>query len=94
MHFDDGQVLHTHMQMTGVWHVYRKGERWRRPGHTARVVLEVDDGTVAVCFAAPVVELRREVAALAPSASRRRPRGASLGSGPISAKPIPTSTTW
>jgi endonuclease VIII len=41
--------------------VYRTGERWRRPGHTARVVLEVDDGTVAVCFAAPVVELRREV---------------------------------
>ena len=58
--FDDGQVLHTHMQMTGVWHVYRKGERWRRPGHTARVVLEVDDGTVAVCFAAPVVEFRRD----------------------------------
>jgi endonuclease-8 len=62
MRFDDGQVLHTHMQMTGVWHVYRKGERWRRPGHTARVVLEVDDGTVAVCFAAPLVELRRDVA--------------------------------
>jgi endonuclease-8 len=59
--FDDGQVLHTHMQMTGVWHVYRTGERWRRPGHTARVVLEVEDGTVAVCFAAPVVELRRDV---------------------------------
>jgi endonuclease-8 len=60
VHFDDGNVLHTHMQLTGAWHVYRKGERWRRPGHTARVVLEVDDGTVAVCFAAPVVELRRE----------------------------------
>jgi len=58
--FDDGQVLHTHMQMTGAWHVYRTGQRWRRPGHTARVVLEVDDGTVAVCFAAPLVELRRD----------------------------------
>ena len=33
--FGDGQVLHTHMQMTGAWHVYVKGERWRRPGHTA-----------------------------------------------------------
>jgi endonuclease-8 len=61
VHFDDGNVLHTHMQMTGAWHVYRKGERWRRPGHTARVVLEADDGTVAVCFAAPLVELRRAV---------------------------------
>jgi endonuclease-8 len=57
--FDDGQVLHTHMQMTGAWHVYGPGERWRRPGHTARVVLRVDDGTTAVCFAAPLVELRR-----------------------------------
>jgi endonuclease-8 len=59
VHFGDGQVLHTHMQMTGAWHVYGPGERWRRPGHTARVVLRVDDGTSAVCFAAPIVELRR-----------------------------------
>src|SRR5450432_3569372 len=58
--FDDCQVLHTHMQMTGAWHVYRPGERWRRPGHTARVILRVDDGTSAVCFAAPIVELRRD----------------------------------
>jgi len=60
MHFDDGHVLHTHMQMTGAWHVYRPAERWRRPGHSARVVVRVDDGTAAVCFAAPIVELRRE----------------------------------
>ncbi len=58
--FSDRHVLHTHMQMTGAWHVYGAGERWRRPGHTARVVLRVDDGTTAVCFAAPIVELRRE----------------------------------
>jgi endonuclease VIII len=60
VHFGDGSVLHTHMQMTGAWHVYGPGERWRRPGHTARAVLRVDDGTTAVCFAAPIVELRRE----------------------------------
>jgi len=60
MHFADGHVLHTHMQMTGAWHVYRPTERWRRPGHSARVVVRVDDGTSAVCFAAPIVELRRE----------------------------------
>jgi endonuclease VIII len=58
VHFDDGQVLHTHMQMTGAWHVYRHGERWRRPGHTARVVLEVE------CFAAPVAELRSDTRTL------------------------------
>ena len=58
--FDDGHVLHTHLQMTGAWHVYAPGARWRRPGHTARVVVRVEDGTTAVCFAAPIVELRRE----------------------------------
>jgi endonuclease-8 len=60
VHFADGHVLHTHMQMTGAWHVYRPSERWRRPGHSARVVIRVDDGTTAVCFAAPIVELRHE----------------------------------
>jgi endonuclease-8 len=59
--FDDGHVLHTHMQMTGGWQVYPSAStRWRRPGHTARVVLRVADGTTAVCFAEPIVELRRE----------------------------------
>ncbi len=29
--FDDGRVLHTHMRMTGSWHVYRPGERWQKP---------------------------------------------------------------
>ncbi|HEX4492210.1 MAG TPA: DNA-formamidopyrimidine glycosylase family protein [Acidimicrobiia bacterium] len=60
IHFDDGHVLHTHMQLTGAWQVYAPGERWRRPAHTARVVLEVEGGTTAVCFAAPLVELRTE----------------------------------
>ena len=59
VHFSDGQVLHTHMQMTGAWHVYTPGQRWRRPGHSARGIVRVAAGTSAVCFAAPIVELRR-----------------------------------
>jgi endonuclease-8 len=55
--FEDGSILHTHMRMTGSWHLYRRGEPWRRSPRSAVVVLEVDDATVAVCFAAPVVEL-------------------------------------
>lgn len=51
-----GRALHTHLRMTGSWHVYRAGERWKKPAHLARVVLEADD-RVAVCFEAPVVEL-------------------------------------
>ena len=57
--FDDGHVLHTHMRMTGAWHVYSAGERWRKPGWQAAVVLEAGDRQ-AVCFNAPVVELRRD----------------------------------
>ena len=54
--FSDGDVLHTHMRMTGSWHVYSAGERWRKPSWQARAVLEAGD-RVAVCFDAPVVEL-------------------------------------
>ena len=54
--FDDGRVLHTHLKMRGSWHVYRPGERFQRPEHQARVVLEVSDA-LAVCFAAPTVRL-------------------------------------
>jgi endonuclease-8 len=54
--FDDGRTLHTHLKMRGSWHVYRPGERFQRPEHEARVVLEVSDA-LAVCFAAPTVRL-------------------------------------
>jgi endonuclease-8 len=70
--FDSGAVLHTHMRMTGSWHVYRAGERWRKPGEQARLVLEAGD-RVAVCFNAPVIEL------LAAQGERRHPALANLG---------------
>ena len=53
---DRGLVVHTHMRMSGSWHVYSAGERWRRPQHEARLVVECGE-RVAVCFNAPVVEL-------------------------------------
>ena len=51
-----GLALRTHLHMTGVWHLYEQGQRWRRPQHLARVILETD-AHVAVCFAAPTVEV-------------------------------------
>ena len=42
-------ALHTHMGMTGSWHLYRPGSRWRRGAHLARVVVETGE-VVAVCF--------------------------------------------
>lgn len=63
VHFDDGRSLRTHMRMTGSWHLYRPGERWQRSRASMRVLVEVAPW-VAVCFAAPVVELttREDVA--------------------------------
>lgn len=49
-------ALHSHMRMAGSWHLYRQGQRWRKPRHLARFRLEVGEW-VAVCFSAPVVEL-------------------------------------
>jgi endonuclease-8 len=60
VHFDDGRVLRTHLMMTGSWHLYRPGERFRLPAHRARLVLKTADWW-AVCFAAPVVEELRAV---------------------------------
>jgi endonuclease VIII len=51
-----GLALHSHMRMTGSWHLYRAGERWRKPERQARFVLSTPEWT-AVCFNAPVCEL-------------------------------------
>lgn len=53
--FSGGLVLRTHMRMTGSWHLYRPGERWRRPRRELRVLIETPDWQ-AVCFSAPEVE--------------------------------------
>ncbi|AZA13055.1 DNA-formamidopyrimidine glycosylase family protein [Corynebacterium choanae] len=34
-------ILHTHLKMEGTWAIHPAGTRWRKPGHTARVVLRV-----------------------------------------------------
>jgi formamidopyrimidine-DNA glycosylase len=59
--FDNGLAVHSHMRMRGAWHVYRRGEPWKRPAWQAKALLETDD-TVAVCFAAPVIEVVRDEA--------------------------------
>ena len=56
-------ILVTHMLMSGSWHLYRTGERWRMPHRAMRVMLrveprhdEADPGWEAVAFNVPVVE--------------------------------------
>jgi endonuclease-8 len=48
-------VLRTHMRMNGSWHIYRTGERWRRPRRDMRVVVATD-AFEAVGFNVPVAE--------------------------------------
>jgi endonuclease VIII len=55
MWLDGGLVLRTHMRMHGSWHIYRPGERWQRPRHEMRIVIETAP-YVAVAFAVPVAE--------------------------------------
>lgn len=49
-------TLHTHLKMEGRWQVYRPGERWRQPGHAARVVLHTRE-VHAVGFWLGITEL-------------------------------------
>ena len=72
MRFDSGHVLHTHLRMTGSWHVYSAGERWQRPLRQAKVAVTCGE-RVAVCFNAPVVEL------LAPGGEQSHPSLSNLG---------------
>src|SRR5690242_10530741 len=49
-------ILRTHMRMHGSWHIYRPGERWQRPRHEMRIVIETED-MHAVAFTVPDAEL-------------------------------------
>jgi endonuclease-8 len=53
IHFTGDLILVTHMLMSGSWHIYRPGERWRRSRSHMRAVIATSD-FVAVAFDVPV----------------------------------------
>ncbi len=53
IHFSGDLILTTHMLMSGSWHIYRVGERWKRARSHMRIVLGTAD-LVAVAFDVPV----------------------------------------
>jgi endonuclease-8 len=55
MYFSGDLILVTHMLMSGSWHLYRVGERWRMPRAAMRVVVRTDTWE-AVAFNVPVAE--------------------------------------
>ncbi|MHA7293051.1 Fpg/Nei family DNA glycosylase [Arthrobacter sp. HLT1-21] len=42
---DDGFTIHSHLKMEGLWHIYAKGAKWRRPAFKARCILETAEST-------------------------------------------------
>jgi endonuclease VIII len=74
VHFSGDLILLTHMLMSGSWHIYRPGERWKRRSREMRIILCTAD-FVAVAFEVPVAEFhtgstirrRRSFSALGPS---------------------------
>lgn len=67
----DRRAIQAHMGMTGSVHVYRPGERWRRPEGMARMVIEVAAAKsaptelVVVAFSVPTLRLIANDAPLA-----------------------------
>jgi endonuclease VIII len=55
MTFSGDLILRTHMRMHGSWHLYRPGERWRRPSREMRVTIGTD-AYLAVAFDVPDAE--------------------------------------
>ncbi len=55
VHFSDDLMLVTHMLMSGSWHIYRAGERWRQPKSRMRAVITTSDFE-AVAFNVPVAQ--------------------------------------
>lgn len=48
--------IHTHLKMEGSWEIYRRPQRWRKPAHTARIVLRTDT-VEAVGFSLGITEV-------------------------------------
>jgi endonuclease-8 len=53
IHFSGDLILATHMLMSGSWHIYRVGERWKRARSHMRILLGTAN-LVAVAFDVPV----------------------------------------
>ncbi len=72
LRFSDGLVLHSHLGMKGSWHLYRDGERWRKPAASAWIAISNGDAE-AVNFNGTSMRIVRE------AELRRDPRLARLG---------------
>lgn len=56
LHFDNQTVLHSHMGMTGSWHIYRQHDAWQKPRPQAFIELRTEKWVV-VCFTPKLLKL-------------------------------------
>jgi endonuclease-8 len=53
---EGAQTIHSHLGMEGEWVLQRPGDRWRLPGHQARLIIE-NAGAVAIGYRLKVTEV-------------------------------------
>ena len=61
--FDDERVLHSHLGMTGSWHIYKPDQPWLKPARRAGIVLTTNEH-ISVNFSPKFLELVTERAIL------------------------------
>ena len=83
MYFSAGRILLTHMLMSGSWHIYRPGEKWRLPRSSMRVMIATKS-IVAVAFNIQIAEFHTQ------ESVRRRAGFSSLGPSVVAARFDPT----
>ena len=74
--FSGDLALRTHLRMQGSWHIYRPGERWQRPRHEMRILIETAEFH-AVGFSVPIAEFHT------PASLARSSPLAELGPDPL-----------
>lgn len=60
IHFDNQLVLHSHLGMTGAWHIYPRGHKWFKPREQAGIRLSTERHDV-VCFTPDLLEVVDQV---------------------------------
>lgn len=56
IHFENDTALHSHMGMTGSWHLYPKHDAWKKPHNRAALIFE-NERLCIVCFSPKTLEL-------------------------------------
>jgi endonuclease-8 len=59
IHFSRGNILATHMLMSGSWHIYKPGDPWQDKAANARILLGTAD-YLAVGFRIPIARIYTE----------------------------------